>query len=79
MSNGVLQVTITETSRIKKYAEGADPEKDEPFEVIESKPVVLRGKQAEQLLHKLGLKPDEFRKHTSRERRVIHSGDDQRI
>lgn len=80
MSNNQLTVTITEKSRILKYAKGADPTKDKPFEIVEGVPVVLTGEKAAALLTKLRLAPDDFKQHTtSQKRRVIFDGNDQRI
>jgi len=35
MSRETHRVTVTEKSRIFKFAEGADPTKDEPYEISE--------------------------------------------
>jgi hypothetical protein len=35
MANEQAQIQVTAVSRILKYAEGADPAVDEPYEVVE--------------------------------------------
>jgi len=48
-----LELKITAKTRIAKFNEGQDPDKDEPFEVVEQE-VVLTGDKAKQLLETLG-------------------------
>ena len=48
----VGKITVKAATKILKYAPGADPEKDEPFEVVERE-VVLEGEEAETIIQQL--------------------------
>ena len=48
-----LELKITAATRIAKFAEGQNPDTDEPFEVVE-KEVVFTGEEAKKLLEELG-------------------------
>ena len=48
-----LEIKVKAMTRILKFAEGQDPEKDEPV-AIEEKEIVLTGEEAKKLLEELG-------------------------
>lgn len=48
------KITITEKRRLMKYAEGATPGVDQPFEVIEHK-IIHEGQDALNMLKQLGM------------------------
>lgn len=54
----VSKITVKAKRRITKFAEGADPEKDQPFEVIE-KETVFTGQEALKLLDQFGIKKED--------------------
>lgn len=54
----VSKITVKAKRRITKFAEGADPGKDQPFEVIE-KEDVFTGQEALNLLDQLGIKKED--------------------
>jgi len=56
------KIQLKEHRRILKYAVGADPSKDKPFEVIERE-IVIEGEEAEQLLRMYGVDPEKVREH----------------
>jgi hypothetical protein len=53
MTDTAARISVTETSTIMKYAEGATPGIDEPIEVV-TVPVVLYDQEAIDYLLKLG-------------------------
>lgn len=57
-----VPITITEKSFIKKYAEDADPTRDEPFEIVQGPDIVYTGQQAIDRLIALGYTPEQFMK-----------------
>ena len=48
----VGKITVRAATKILKYSPGADPERDEPFEVVERE-VVLEGEEAENIVQQL--------------------------
>lgn len=52
------QLSITTKSRIFKYADGADPKKDEPIEVVENE-FMLHGQDAVDFLNQHGVSTEE--------------------
>ena len=49
-----MQLRVTAKRRIAKFAEGANPETDEPY-AIEEQEVVLTGDEAKQVLDQMGI------------------------
>jgi len=43
MKSEQTKITVTAKSKILKFNEGQDLSEDEPFEVVEKKPVYLKG------------------------------------
>lgn len=50
-------ISIKAKRRIKKFAEGQNPEIDTPFEVIEKEEVFI-GEDAEKIMKELGIKEE---------------------
>ena len=55
MSSKTVGVTVKVKKRIIKYAKGVEPQKGKPFEIVEREEI-LRDKQAEELLERLGVR-----------------------
>lgn len=54
MADSKLGISITAKRRILKFAEGADPKKDKPFEIIEKKET-YEGQQALDIMARMGM------------------------
>lgn len=55
-----LPITVTEKTCIKKYKQGANPEIDEPFEVVKGPDKIYKGQEAIKHLQQLGYSVDKF-------------------
>lgn len=53
-----MQLKVTARRKIFKYAEGANPETDEPM-AVEEKEVLLTGKDAEEALAEIGMQKEQ--------------------
>lgn len=52
-----LELRVVATTRIAKFAEGQNPETDEPFETVE-KEIVFTGEEARKILDSIGGTPN---------------------
>lgn len=57
MANEKSPIKVTAKRQIFKYAEGADPEKDAPYEIIDVDQV-YEGEEAIELLKRMGMNTD---------------------